>query len=64
MEDVARVVLKFRRDKDCKGNDIKQFDTPPQCSNCDAICGFYRDTCPNCGAKLDRSNVERIERKD
>ena len=33
------------------------------CSACDKPCGFFRDTCPNCGAKLDRSHVEEMEVK-
>ena len=63
-DEVARVVFKYDVVKDCKGKERKKFAPTPQCGNCDALCGFYRDTCPNCGAKLDRSNIERIEVKE
>lgn len=58
---MSNVIFKYEVIKDCKGNDFKKFAPSPQCGNCDALCGFYRDTCPNCGAKLDRANVERVQ---
>ena len=60
-EEVARVVLKYKQTTDCTGKPRKKFNKTPQCANCDAYVGFYRDTCPNCGAKLNRENVERVE---
>lgn len=63
-DEVARVVLKYRQTTRCTGKPYKDFNPSPQCGNCDAYVGFYNDKCPNCGAILDRSNIERVEIKD
>jgi uncharacterized protein YbbK (DUF523 family) len=60
----AKVILKYKQGTNCKGEPFKYFDTSPSCGNCDAYVGFYNDKCPNCGAILDRSNIERVEIKD
>jgi predicted amidophosphoribosyltransferase len=56
----AKVILKYTQTTNCKGEPFKKFYKSPQCANCDAEVGFYRETCPNCGATLDRKNVERM----
>ena len=58
---MAGVILKYREVKDCRGKLHKKYAPTPQCGECDAPCGFYRDTCPKCGAKLDRENVKHVK---
>lgn len=57
----SKVILKYTQTTNCKGEPYKQFNPSPQCANCDAEVGFYKTTCPNCGAILDRNEIRKVE---
>ena len=55
-DEMAGIIHRYEMTKDCKGRPFKKYEESPRCGRCEEYCAFYTPVCPECGAKLDRSN--------